>query len=246
MSRKPSRAVMEARAPASVERDDAVTALYRALDYFPTPPWAARAGAELVQRLDPLAKTVWEPACGEGHMAGPLAEYFSVCASDIHPHGFGLVEDFLQPSLERRAWSADWVITNPPFKDLTGFVSRGLEVARSGVAMLLRTAAVESGGRYGLMQALSLQATFSERVSMRLGFWDPDHSFATTYSWFVWMHPDAEERSPLRQAIVEARAIGGWPHVLVPPGARDRLWHADDVRKYAKLADAPLFDGASA
>ena len=147
MSRKPSRAVMEARAPASVERDDAVTALYRALDYFPTPPWAARAGAELVQRLDPLAKTVWEPACGEGHMAGPLAEYFSVFASDIHPHGFGLVEDFLQPSLERRAWSADWVITNPPFKDLSGFVSRGLEVARSGVAMLLRTAAVESGGR---------------------------------------------------------------------------------------------------
>ena len=95
MSRKPSRAVMEARAPASVERDDAVTALYRALDYFPTPPWAARAGAELVQRLDPLAKTVWEPACGEGHMAGPLAEYFSVCASDIHPHGFGLVEETL-------------------------------------------------------------------------------------------------------------------------------------------------------
>ena len=36
------------------------------LDYFPTPPWAARAGGELIRRLDPPARTCWEPACGDG------------------------------------------------------------------------------------------------------------------------------------------------------------------------------------
>jgi hypothetical protein len=37
-------AVMAARAPDQVEADDARTALYRKLEYFPTPPWAARPG----------------------------------------------------------------------------------------------------------------------------------------------------------------------------------------------------------
>ena len=48
-----------------------------ALDYFPTPPWATRAlfrhvlpvlGVEAIGR-------VWEPACGEGHMAAVIAEF---------------------------------------------------------------------------------------------------------------------------------------------------------------------------
>ena len=48
-----------------------------ALDYFPTPPWATRAlfrhvlpalGIEAIGR-------VWEPACGEGHMAAVIAEF---------------------------------------------------------------------------------------------------------------------------------------------------------------------------
>jgi hypothetical protein len=47
------------------------------LDYFPTPPWAARAGAELIKRLDPAARSCWEPACGQGHMAHGLADYFA-------------------------------------------------------------------------------------------------------------------------------------------------------------------------
>ena len=47
-----------------------------ALDFFPTPPWAARAGGELIQRLDPGAWNCWEPACGQGHMAHGLLDYF--------------------------------------------------------------------------------------------------------------------------------------------------------------------------
>jgi hypothetical protein len=40
--------------------------------------------------------SVWESACGRGHMARPLTEYFGkVYASDIHPYGHGAVYDFL-------------------------------------------------------------------------------------------------------------------------------------------------------
>jgi hypothetical protein len=51
------------------------------LDYFPTPPWATRA---LIEKVLPQVacrdtgrQIAWEPACGEGHMAEVLAEYFA-------------------------------------------------------------------------------------------------------------------------------------------------------------------------
>ncbi|ATC34093.1 hypothetical protein CA606_18130 [Caulobacter vibrioides] len=243
MSRKPSRAVVEAHAPAIVEADDAQTALYRALDYFPTPPWAGRAGGEIVLLADPGAVSIDEPACGEGHMAGPLGEAFRVRATDIHAHGFGGVEDFLDRGARQSIEQPDWVVTNPPFKHLGEFVERGLEVARNGVALLLRTTALESEGRYDLMKRLALQATFSERVSMRLGYWDHEGTFATAYSWFVWMHPAAEDVSPLADAIAASRRLGLWPSTLIPPGTKARLWKRDDVQRYGRASPAPLFDG---
>src|SRR5262249_15486403 len=64
------------------------------LDPFWTPPWATRA---LVERVLPVlgiapsdlaGMSAWEHACGEGHMAEPLAEYFGrVIASDVHNYG---------------------------------------------------------------------------------------------------------------------------------------------------------------
>jgi hypothetical protein len=58
------------------------------LDFFPTPPFGTRA---LVERVLPhvgvnltRANTIWESACGEGHMSEVLAEYATVIASDIH------------------------------------------------------------------------------------------------------------------------------------------------------------------
>ncbi len=79
--------VMADHAPAEVEADDPRTALFRKLNYFPTPPWATRAGAEALRALDPTAVVLREPACGEGHMAGPLAETFTVYPSDVHRYG---------------------------------------------------------------------------------------------------------------------------------------------------------------
>jgi hypothetical protein len=238
-----STAVMAQRAPSNVESDSAQTKLFRALDFYPTPPWAARAGAELVKFLDPQAKTVWEPACGAMHMAGPLAEFFSIVrSSDIHDfgvepdtHGCPFKYDFLKEG-QSPIVNVDWIITNPPFLKAAEFVKRGLEVATHGVAVLCRLSFLESAARYPLFfkskHPLSHVAYFVERVPMQLGLWNPKGSTATAYAWFIFHKKwPSEDRAPEIMAI--------------PPGTRARLTRPDDVRRFAHVQPMPLFEGAA-
>ena len=79
------------------------------LDDFPTPPWATRALVEhAIGRPAALrALTCLEPACGVGHMAKVLAEYFGeVRSSDIHAYGFGKIEEPQYVSGVVAAWMA--------------------------------------------------------------------------------------------------------------------------------------------
>ena len=117
-------------------------------DDFPTPPWATRALLEHVVGPKSLSNlTCMEPACGAGHMAKVLSEYFKeVRCSDAHNYGYAPVRDYLAGPQEAKA--VDWVITNPPFRLAEEFVLRSLDVAREGVAMLVRTVFLESVGRY--------------------------------------------------------------------------------------------------
>lgn len=157
------------------------------LDFFPTPPWATRALMEHVIKGSWQGYTCLEPACGEGHMARPLREYFgSVTASDIHDYGYGDVADFL---LKGHHFSHDWVITNPPFNRAEEFIYSAQKIATVGVAMLVRTAFLESVGRYNRIFRDSPPTTigiFSERVPMLKGRLDRKASTATSYCWLVW------------------------------------------------------------
>lgn len=159
------------------------------LDFFPTPPWATRALCEWLNKWageGTTALSCWEPACGEGHMARPLAEYFSsVVASDVHRYGSGDVADFL--FCEAR--EADWIITNPPFRLGEQFAVTALARARRGCALLVRTAFLESASRYvGLFSKHppSNILQFVERVPMRKGRLVENGSTATAYCWIVW------------------------------------------------------------
>src|SRR5688572_12967539 len=159
------------------------------LDDFPTPPWATRALIEhVIGPSNVNGLSVLEPACGKGYMSRPLAEYFaSVRSFDIHGYGYGYVDDFLNS-----AWadgSVDWVITNPPFKAAEEFVARGLEVARIGVAVLVRTVFIESVGRWERLfrdRPCTAFAQFVERVPIVKGRVDPKATTATGYAWLVW------------------------------------------------------------
>lgn len=219
------------RAPAVVEGDDPQTAAFRAVNYYPTPPWAARAGGELVRRLDPSARTACEPACGGGHMAHGLADYFDqVTASDLYPHGFGRVADFLDdPTVGA---GADWIVTNPPFSLSGAFVAVALTRARRGVAILQRLTWIETDERFDLFNGrrpLTILAPFAERVPMQLGSWDPNGSTATPYGWFVWMADDIAAASP-EPAARAAVALRSWVGLAIPAGQRKRLSRASDLK----------------
>lgn len=191
------------------------------LDYFPTPPWAARAGGELITRLDPGGPwTLWEPAFGGGHMAWGLADYFGMTRlSDIHDHtGSGVeVSDFL--TAPAGDMPVDWIVTNPPFILGEAFIRRAYEIARRGVAMLLRLSFIEGIGRYALHYEdcpLTVLAPFCERVPMVKGRWDPEASSATAYAWFIYQ-----------------KSVAGGPRVVpIPPGSKARLMRPEDYVQF--------------
>lgn len=181
-----------------------------ALDYFPTPPWATRALCEWLAKhlAEPLEiQRVWEPACGELHMARPLREYFaSVHATDVvrytPDHG---ICDFLLDGPSHGEF--DWIITNPPFGIGDWFVQKAIERARRGVAMFVRSSFAEGEKRYeGLFtdeDRPAYELVFCERVVclkgrlIQAGRPDPFNldddgdprkaSTATSYVWLIWL-----------------------------------------------------------
>jgi hypothetical protein len=192
------------------------------LDLFVTPPWATRALCEIVLpylAIQPGNWTVWEPACGKGHMSDVLLEYFDeVLATDIKDYRkTGRRLDFLTDEL-CGPW--DWIITNPPYNRALEFTLRALDTAAMGVAMFVRTQwAVEGCERYEKLwrdRPPALMAFFSERVNLCKGKWDPDGSTATAYCWLVWVRG----RKPLEPF---------W----IPPGQRKALTRPDDRARFA-------------
>ncbi len=187
----------------------------QSLDDFPTPPWATRALIEQVigpylvasdgGHVAMRSMNAWEPACGRGHMASTLAEYFfAVHASDVEDYsrdevsappylGQTRVADFLgldavPPRIEHTG--VDWIITNPPFRLAPEFIRRALSLRpRKGVAMLTRLAFLEGVDRHDSLfvpHPPTIVAQFAERVPMVKGRLTATGSTATAYCWLVW------------------------------------------------------------
>ncbi|MGE0289290.1 MAG: methyltransferase [Bradyrhizobium sp.] len=140
--------------------------------------------------------SVWEPACNRGHMSRPLAEYFGIVrSSDIHDYGVPpdtngcpFLYDFLFPG-QSPIVNPTWITTNPPFRLAEQFIARALDIARHGVAVIVRTSFLESVGRYEALFSKtppSVIAQFSERVPMVKGRLTATGSTATAYCWVVW------------------------------------------------------------
>jgi hypothetical protein len=184
-------------------------------DDFPTPPWATRGLIEHVIEDKRALKSMscLEPACGAGHMAKVLHEYFgAVQSADAYQYGYGELRDFLTEPHELN--SADWVITNPPFRLAEEFVLQAMRVARRGVAILARSVFLESVGRYdGIFRRLppTKFAQFVERVPMVKGRLDRKATTATGYAWLVW-----------------EKGAGGLPRLMWVPPCRRGLERLSD------------------
>lgn len=161
------------------------------LDFFPTPLWATRALCEYLTRQHCEGKSVWEPACGEGHMVRVLKEYFqTVHASDVHSYGQDIVDDFLFDFPD--APDVDWIITNPPFRLAAEFAHTGIERAKIGVALFVRIAFLEGIARFRTLFTPHRPTTilqFTERVPLLKGRVEQGATTATAYCWILWSKP---------------------------------------------------------
>lgn len=217
------------------------------LDDYPTPPWATRALCEVLaaEGYDLPRLTAWEPCCNRGHMARPLEESFgSVFTSDVMDYGWDgqqAVSDFLI-DWAQDAPEVDFVITNPPFRLAADVIARGLERARLGVAVFVRTAFVEGVSRYDTLfrdHSEALVLPFVERVVLWRGvLLDPEvpvwregpdgagrqerPTSATSYCWLVWLKD--------RAGPTELRRI---------PPCRPRLTRAGDYPPLPAHLQAP-------
>lgn len=199
------------------------------LQLFPTPPWATRAVIE--QELLPRGwvrpdMSAWDPCCGKGHMALPLAEYFDrVFATDVFDWGFGDRRDldFTFASADAAPWPVDWIFANPPFTLAEDFLFKAISIASVGVAMFVRLQWQEGGDRFFSIwdwdgpNRPHIVCPFAERVACIEGVWDPEASSATSYMWCVWM--------------LDGSTRPFWPLRHIRPGS---------ARRYGKLSDMAL------
>lgn len=158
------------------------------LDDFPTPRWATRAALEHVFEFGRRVR-ILEPCCGRGDMVRVLREKFPhVAGSDIkdYGNGFAVIDALTCPDSVLDPF--DTVITNPPFKIAEALILKWL-AARMDVAVLVRTAFLESEGRHERLfkpHPPSFVYQYTERVPMVRGRLDRKVSTATAYAWVVW------------------------------------------------------------
>lgn len=190
-------------------------------EYYPTQPWVTRALFEHVLAGRRI-RSVWEPACGGGHMAEVMREYSipEIYASDVVDRGYGQVWDFL--SEEDPGIRVDWIVTNPPYGNglAEAFAIKALNYPGViGVAMLCRNNWLEGGKRYEKLFSRyppSQVAVICDRVGFCVGTCEVGKSGMLPYSWFIW-----DLASQAMNALT-------W----VPAKTRDRLTKPDDAARF--------------
>lgn len=151
-------------------------------DYFPTPAWASYA---LIDNEN-FEGNIWECACGDGAISKVLmTKGQRIISSDLYNRGFGESgHDFL--SSNRRY---DNIITNPPYNSAEGFVEVGLKNSRKKLALLLRLAFLEGGGRCERIFSVAPPSrvwVFSERITFYPHGAVQAGTGTTAYAWFIW------------------------------------------------------------
>lgn len=180
-----------------VNKDPAmITSGYDRLEndkYFTIETWVTQA---LHDTIDIPEGSIWEPACGAGHMSNVLLRNgHDVYCSDIVDHGFGVTEeviDFL--STDASSYNDKFhIITNPPYekKECEAFVRHALKhIRHTGglMAMLLRNEWDSASTRNDLFG--HCPEFFMKLVLTKRPRWfektEESSSPRHNYSWFIW------------------------------------------------------------
>jgi hypothetical protein len=152
-------------------------------DFYPTPHEVTRALLQKL-KLDQSIK-IWEPACGEGHMAEEIKLFgHSVESTDLFDRGYGEYGVDFTKQINNRG--CQWMITNPPFSEAESFIKTAASMSLDGFALLVKSQYWHAKKRIPLFKKY--------RPSMILSLtWRPDFMFgerggAPTMEclWTVW------------------------------------------------------------
>ncbi len=162
------------------------TAIREENDYYATDPKAI----DLLLQHEVFDRNIWECACGEGNLSEALKDYgYNVFSTDLIDRGYpDDIVDFLKTDIK---FSGD-IITNPPFKHSTEFITKALDVIPFGnkVAMFMKLTYLSGKKRYEEIYSKYPPAkvyVFTRRVSCSKnntveGF----KSGALDFAWFIW------------------------------------------------------------
>lgn len=154
-------------------------------DFYPTSPETTLA----LLKKEKFEGSIWEPACGDGAICRVLEQegYQDIIASDLIARGYGTTpHDFLLSD-----WTADNIITNPPFTLAQEFVVKSLSCTTGKVAMLAKLAFLEGQKRKSFFESTPLARVhvFSKRVNFyREGVRGKLGTSMIAFAWYVWEH----------------------------------------------------------
>lgn len=158
-------------------------------DFYPTPHEATIA---LLKYLNiPKRAVIWEPACGQGHIAKVLKQFeYKVVSSELYNHGYGMTGiDFLQT---KDFYRSEWIITNPPFSLSEEFILKCISY-QIPFALLLKAQYWHSAKRRKLFE----EYTPSHILPLT---WRPDFLFGAKKGsptmdciWTVWGNKSAPQ-----------------------------------------------------
>ncbi len=194
----PTRAVVRGLGNQSASKDE------RGDDFYQTAP-------ELIHALlcvEAFAPHVWEPSCGYGAIAGPMADAgYSVGLSDFVDRGHADKDGVIQSQADFLATNKHWpverlglpaggfdIVTNPPFGIVNDYIAHALRVHQPRkMAMLLNLNAVcgaDNDNRNFWMDICPPARihVFTRRAPMmhREGYDGPRNGSQMNVGWFVW------------------------------------------------------------
>ena len=157
-------------------------------DYYATDPKAV----ELLLENETFNHSIWECACGEGHIAKVLeSNGYHVISTDLIDRGYGTGGiDFLKQT-ENRGGNCGDIVTNPPYKLALEFAQHALEIVEEGnkVAMFLKLTFLEGQKRkqFFLKYPPKRIYVFSKRMLCAInGKFTPGEGSAIAFAWYIW------------------------------------------------------------
>lgn len=154
-------------------------------DYYATDPKAAK----LLLDVEPDLSSIWECACGEGHLAKVFDRHNKLAlATDLIFRGYG---DGPRDFLKTYMFHYGDIVTNPPYKYAKEFVEQALSMVKEGrkVCMFLKVTFLEGKARKEFFKKHPPKTIYvcSGRIPCaKNGDFEKYPSSAIAYAWYVW------------------------------------------------------------